>query len=160
MKQLIKSQKGFTLTELLLALLIISMTSVMLTQMLSYTLSSTNAFSQYGNQQFTINHASIRLGKDIERATAVAAEACIGGNEYQRVKLSFENESELSWELKDGGLCINGAQVINGLAPGSRFIYTNDCLTVVLVPEASNIGKNNINVAKPIVSQYGIKYKK
>lgn len=135
------------------------MTSVLLTQMLSYTLSSTNAFSQYGNQQFTINNASIRLGKDIEKAIAVEAEVCLGGNEYQRVKLSFESESERSWELIDGGLCLNGNQVIDGLASGSRFIYTNDCLTVVLVP-ASNTGKNNINIAKPVVSQYDIKYKK
>jgi len=160
MKYLFKSQKGFTLTELLIALLIISMTSVMLTQMLSYTLSSTNAFSQYSKQQFTINHASIRLGKDIERATVVDVENVIGGNEYQTVKLSFESESECSWTLDNGSLLMNDVPVTNGLSPDSKFIYTNDCLTVVLVPEASNTGKYKINVSKPIVSQYDIKYKK
>lgn len=164
MVQIIKNKKGFTLTELLVAFLIISMTSVLLTQMLIYTISSTDAFSQYSNQQFTINHASIRLGKDIERATVVSVDDCIEGNEYRTLKLSFSNESDCCWRIdeSDGGLYLNDgdAQVISSLSPDSRFIYTNDCLTVVLVPEASNAAKYKINVAKPVVSQYGIKYKK
>ncbi|NLY18535.1 MAG: prepilin-type N-terminal cleavage/methylation domain-containing protein [Clostridiaceae bacterium] len=166
MKQLIKSQKGFTLTELLLALLIISMTSVLLTQMLSYTLSSTNAFSQYGNQQFTINHASIRLGKDIERAVLVNVADVIVGNEYRTIEISFEDGCSCSWRIgTSGGLyhkpnSNDEVLVISDIAPGSKFIYSNDCLTVVLVPEASKTVKYKINVSKPVVSQYNIKYKK
>lgn len=144
-----------------MALLLISTTSVLLTQMLSFNISSTNAFLQYNNQQFTINNASIRLGKDIERAIIVSAENNIGGNAYEKIKLTIEGEIEgYNWVIDEyGELLLNGTTVSDKLETGSKFIFTNDILTVVLIPKLSNAGKHSINVAKPIVSQYGITYK-
>ena len=163
MNQSLKNQKGFSLTELLVALLLISMTSVLLTQMLSFNISSTNAFSQYNNQQFTINNASIRLRKDIERAIKISADAVdnIGGNDYRKIKLTIEGEiDDYSWKIDEQGkLLLNGTTVIDNLGVGSKFICTNDCLAVVLIPKPTKAGKHSINVAKPIISQYGIKYK-
>lgn len=159
MKLSIKSQKGFSLTELLLALLLVSMISVLLTQLLGFNISSANAFSRYNNQQFTINSACVRLSKDIERAIAVAAEDCITGNEYKTINLSFDSD-QCSWKLEGGSLHLDDNKVIGGLADGSKFIYTNECLTVVLIPDTTGTGKYNINVSKPIISQYGLTYKK
>lgn len=139
------------------------MTSVLLTQMLSFNISSTNAFSQYNNQQFTINNASIRLGKDIERAIKISADAVdnIGGNDYRKIILTIEGESTgYNWVIDGNGkLLLNDMEVTDKLGVGSKFVCTNDILTVVLIPKPSNIGKHSINVAKPIISQYGIKYK-
>lgn len=159
MKQPIKSQKGFTITEVLLALLIISMTSVMLTRMLSFSMSSTSAFSVYNDQQFTVNTASIRLGKDIERAIRVSAADNINGNEWKTIELTFESGS-CSWKLDGGSLFLDGNKTLDGLTDDSKFILSNDLLCVVLVPEKTSSGKYNINIAKPIVTQYDLKYKK
>lgn len=137
------------------------MTSVLLTQMLSFNISSTNAFSQYNNQQFTINNASIRLGKDIERAIVISAEESLGGNDYKKIILTIEGESTgYNWVIDGNGkLLLNDMEVTDKLGVGSKFVCTNDILTVVLIPKPSNTGKHSINVAKPIISQYGIKYK-
>ncbi len=159
MKLSIKSPKGFSLTELLVALLLVAMTSVLLTEMLSFNMSSTRAFSLYYGQQFTVNTASARLEKDIERARIVVATDNTAGFEYETINLTFESDS-CYWTLKDGCLSLNCNLVIDGLSSDSKFIYSNDCLTVVLMPEPTNTGRHNINVPKPIISQYALTYKK
>lgn len=67
----IKNRKGFTVIELLLAIILIGLISVMVTQLLGFNLTSTKAFSLYGKQQYTVQDALSRLNDDIQKASMV-----------------------------------------------------------------------------------------
>ena len=49
--------KGFSLVELLITLLVFSMASVIITQILVFNIRSTRSYSDYTTQQFTLQDA-------------------------------------------------------------------------------------------------------
>ncbi len=162
MKLFVRNQKGFTLTEMLLALLIIGMVSGLVTEMLGFHISSSTAFSKFNRQQFTVQDAFTRLNRDIEAAVKVSVNDAdlVEENKYQKITLYFP-DSSCEWNFSaDGCLYLNSGKVVEGLADESTFIYGSDYLTVVLMPVPTNTGRHNVNVTKPIVAQYSLIYKK
>jgi len=158
-KKIVKNQKGFTLTEVMLALLIIGMTSVLLTRMMGFHTSASSAYSKYNSQQFTVHDAFTRLNRDIEAALSVTASDNIAGNMYKTIHVELEDCSRV-WKLDSGSLYCDSDRVVEELTADSRFIYGSGFLTVILMPRPTNSGANPINVTKPIVSQYSLVYKK
>jgi len=157
--KIVKNQKGFTLTEVMLALLIIGMTSVLLTRMMGFHTSASAAYSRYNRQQFTVYDAFTRLNRDIEAALSVTASDNITGNMYKTIHLEMEGCSR-QWKLDSGSLYCDSDCVVEDLTADSQFVYGSGFLTVILMPRPTNNGANSINVANPIASQYSLVYKK
>lgn len=153
-----KNCKGFTVPELLLGLLVIGMISVLLTQLLSFNVSTSKEFALYINQQYTVQDAAARLNRDIEGAVYVSFDDHISGNQYETINLSVDGNTR-KWNLSGGTLSLNGIAVLSGLTSDSCFIRESNTLTVVLKPVETNTGRNPINVTKPIVYQYSLEYK-
>lgn len=156
--KIVKNQKGFTLTEVMLAMLIIGMTSVLLTRMMGFHTSASAAYSLYNRQQFTVYDAFTRLNRDIEAALSVTASDNIAGNMYKTIHVELEDCSR-TWKLDNGSLYCDSDCVVGELTEDSQFVYGSGFLTVILMPRPSNKGANSINVAKPIISQYSLAYK-
>lgn len=155
---IIKDRKGFTIPEVLMALLVIGMISVLLTQLLSFNVSTSKAFALYNNQQYTVQDAVARLNRDIEGAVEVNFDDFSSENKYETINLTMDGNTR-KWSLSGGILSLNDVTVVNGLASDSCFIWKNNTLTVVLKPVATNTGRNPINVAKPVVYHYSLEYK-
>ena len=165
MTQKKSNQKGFTLVEVLLTLLIIGIISVIVTQLLVFNVSSTRAFSMYNNQQYTVQDAFVRLSKDIEAASDITFDSTdwITGDQYKSFTVTIEG-TDRKWTIENGTLFLSTAalgtkEIITGFTDDSIFIWNNDCLTVKLKPKSTNTGKNPVNVPNPIVYQYSLKYK-
>jgi len=154
----IKSNKGFTLPEVLLALLLIGILSVIITELLVFNAASTTAHSKFGRQQFTIHDAITRLNRDIEEAVSISFDNPVSAYDYKTIKLSV-GDTNREWTIDSGVLYLGSQAVIEGLSSESIFIRRDDCLTVVLKPEPTNKGRFALNISKPIVAQYSLKYK-
>lgn len=155
---IIKDRKGFTIPEVLMGLLIIGMISVLLTQLLSFNVSTSKAFALYINQQYAVQDAAARLNRDIEGAVDVNFDDFISENQYETIILTVDGNTR-KWSLSGGTLSLNGIAVLSGLTSDSCFIRESNTLTVVLKPVETNTGRNPINVTKPIVYQYSLEYK-
>lgn len=157
----IKSNKGFTVPEVLIAVLLMGIIAAILTELLVFNATSTTAYSKYGRQQFSIHDAFTRLNRDIEWATDISVEDCIDGYDYKTIKLTIEGETK-SWKIDDGKLYMDDEAVVDGLSYESKFTYNSNSkvLTIVLKSESTNEGRFSVNVNKPIVSQYNLIYKK
>ena len=154
----IKSNKGFTLPEVLLALLLIGILSVIITELLVFNSASTTAHSKFGRQQFTIHDAFTRLNRDIEEAVSISFDNQMSAYDYKTIILTVGDMSR-EWTIDSGVLYLDSEAVVEGLASESKFISRDNCLTVVLKPEQTNEGRFALNISKPIVAQYSLKYK-
>lgn len=154
----IKDRKGFTIPELLMTLLIVGVMSVLLTQILTFNVSTSRAFALYSNQQYTVQDALTRLNKDIEAAVDVSIDDYISDNKYATIKLTTDGITR-TWNLFGGTLSLNSTPIVTNLTSDSCFIQESNTLTVVLQPKPTNTGKNPLNVPKPIVTQFSLKYK-
>jgi prepilin-type N-terminal cleavage/methylation domain-containing protein len=155
----IKSNKGFTLPEVLLALLLIGILSVIITELLVFNAASTTAHSKFGRQQFTIHDAFTRLNRDIEEAVSISLDNQMSAYDYKTIILTVGDTSR-EWTIDSGVLYLGSQAVVEGLSSESKFTRRDDCLTVVLKPEPTNEGRYALNMAKPIVTQYSLTYKK
>ena len=157
----IRNNKGFTLPELLLALLLVVMISAILTELMVFNTASTAAYSRFGRQQFTIHDAFTRLSRDIEEAVEITLAENTGGLDYKTITLKVD-DSVRTWKIDGGTLYLDSVAVVEGLSDESRFTYSGNSkiLTVVLKPEPTNKGRDAININKPIITQYSLVYKK
>lgn len=160
-----KTNRGFTIPELLVSLLIIGIISILVTQLLIFNANNSAAYSAYNQQQFTAHQAYIRLSKEIEEASLIRFDEEVPTEgRYKVIELTIDGETR-KWKLDGGVLSLfNGteyAAVISDLDPSSRFIdsWSFKCLTVVLMPETADTAKNDINLSKPIVAQFSYNYK-
>lgn len=171
---LIKSNKGFTFIEMLLALILVGLISVIVTQLLGFNINSSKAFSLYGRQQYTVQDAFSRLNKDIHAASKVLYCNTTDSKHYKTIKLyvsettgsTLTEKSLGQYKLEGRELWYRTADgetfepVVNGLREDeSTFIYFNDCLTVVLVSEKTSTGNNAMNLEEPIVAEYSLRNK-
>jgi len=155
----IKNNKGFTLPEVLLILLLIGMISVILTELFVFNATSTAAYSKFGRQQFTIQDAFSRLNRDIEEAVEITFDDPVGGYDYKTIKLKVDGTVK-EWKIDGGTLYLDSVAVVEGLSDGSKFINRSDYLTVVLKPEPTNEGRFPLNINKSVVTQYSLTNKK
>ena len=154
----IKSNKGFTLPEVLLALLLIGIISVIVTELLVFNAASTTAYSKYGRQQFTLQDAFTRLNRDIEGAASISFDNHVSAYDYKTIRLTTDGISS-EWTIDAGKLYLDSKVVVDGLSDESKFAKANGCLAVVLKPEPTNEGRFALNITKPIVTQYSLTYK-
>ncbi|NLN65330.1 MAG: prepilin-type N-terminal cleavage/methylation domain-containing protein [Clostridiaceae bacterium] len=165
----IKNKKGFTIVEVLLALIIIGLISVIVTQLLGFNITSSKAFSLYGRQQYTVQDAFSRLNRDIEAASQVIICDEISHPEYRSIQLFayMPNEGDKQWigeyKLENGELwyraddsVANFTSIVKGLTDNSAFIYGYDCLTVLLEPDKTSTGRNALNMNEPITAAYSL----
>lgn len=147
--------------EVLLALLVIAVISVILTELLVFNTGSTKAYSKFGRQQFTIHDAFTRINKDIEEAMEITLSDYNGGYDYKTIVLKVGNITK-EWKIDGGILYLDSVAVVEGLSDESKFVYSGNekCLTIILKPKPTNEGRYAINISKPIVSQYSLVYKK
>jgi len=141
------------------ALLLIGIISVIITELLVFNTASTTAYSKFGRQQFTIQDAFTRLNRDIEEATSISFDNQVSVYDYKTIKLTVGGTGR-EWTIDSGVLYLDSKAVVEGLASESKFTRRDDCLTVVLKPEPTNKGRFALNISKPVVSQYGLTYKK
>jgi hypothetical protein len=78
--------------------------------------------------------------------------------DYKTIILTVGDMSR-EWTIDSGVLYLDSEAVVEGLASESKFISRDNCLTVVLKPEPTNKGRFALNISKPIVAQYSLKYK-
>lgn len=170
----INNKKGFTIIEMLLAIILVGLISVIVTQLLGFNITSSKAFSLYGRQQFTVQDAFSRLNKDIHAASKVLYCNTTDSKHYKTIKLyvsettgsTLTEKSLGQYKLEGRELWYRTADgetfepVVNGLREDeSTFIYFNDCLTVVLVSEKTSTGNNAMNLEEPIVAEYSLRNK-
>lgn len=160
---------------MLLALMLISLIGVMVTQILDFNISSTKAFSMYGRQQFTVQDAFSRLNKDIQSASQIIYCDYISysGNKYKTIKLYVSEEQGASnviisigqYKLEDSHLFYRKEEsdafqpVVEGLTDESVFMCFDQTLTVILVPEKTSTGRNAMNIDQPITAEYSLSNK-
>lgn len=154
----INNNKGFSLPELLVTLLVLAIISVIVTELLVFNASSTTAYSKYGAQQFTINDAYTRLNKDIEGAKKIQFEDRINTDDYKTIVLTVDG-TDKTWKIDGGELSLDSKVVFEGLSSESVFYRRDGCLVVVLKLESTNKGRIPLNMDKPIVAQYSLTYK-
>ena len=142
-----------------MALLLIGIISVIITELLVFNTASTTAYSKFGRQQFTIHDAFTRLNKDIEEAASISFSSQVSAYDYKTIELVVDGMSR-EWTIDSGTLYLGSQVVVEGLSSESKFMRRDDCLTVVLKPEPTNEGRYALNMAKPIVTQYSLTYKK
>lgn len=142
-----------------MALLVIAIISVIITQLFIFNATSTTAYSKYGAQQFNIHDAYTRLNKDIEGAAKVCFSDNIIGYDFKTITLTVDGIEKV-WSIDGSKLCLDSNTITEGLSTESMFSKKNDCLVVVLKLEPTNEGRLPLNIDKPIVSQYSISYKK
>lgn len=162
------SKKGFTIPELLISLLLIGVISIIITNLLTSSANQSFTYSKYGQQQFTIQQAFVRLSKEIEEADDIVFDPLYkeSATRYSVIKLISETGIR-QWKLDNGELSLyNDAAssfdvVISGLDASSAFLKIDSysCLTVVLLPEKSTSAKNQINISEPITAQFSYIYK-
>ncbi|NLO41069.1 MAG: type II secretion system protein [Ruminiclostridium sp.] len=172
----IKNQKGFTVIEVLLALIVIGLITVIVTQLLGFNINSSKAFSLYGKQQYTVQDAFSRLNNDIHAASQVfyCNNDGVDLTKYKTIKLYISETTgptptmkclgqyklegkELLYRATDGETF---KPVVQGLLEDeSTFVVFSECLTVVLVSEKTSTGRNAMNLEEPIVAQYSLKNK-
>lgn len=171
----IKSKKGFTIIEVLLALILISLIAVMATQILGFNLNSTKAFSLYGRQQYTVQDAFSRLNTDIQAASQIICCDYISysGNKYKTIKLYVSEKQGASdvitcigqYKLEGSHLFYRKEEsdafqpVVEGLTDESVFMCFDQTLTVILVPEKTSTGRNAMNIDQPITAEYSLSNK-
>jgi type II secretory pathway pseudopilin PulG len=146
------------LPEVLVALLLIGIISVIITELLVFNVASTTAYSKLGRQQFTIHDAFTRLNRDIEEAASVSFDNQASVYDYKTIKLTIDG-ADREWTIDSGVLYLDSEAVVEGLASESKFTRRDNCLTVVLKPEPTNEGRFAMNISKPIVTQYSLTYK-
>ena len=146
-----KMNKGFSLPELLITLLIFGMASVLITQILIFNIRSTKSYSEYTKQQFTLQDAYHRLNKDINAATKISYKL----SDITTIKLTIDNE-DVTWKLEDGKLILNGTTITDQLTADSGFSFATNYLVVTLEAKPSDNKIDAVNIAKPIISQYNI----
>jgi prepilin-type N-terminal cleavage/methylation domain-containing protein len=141
--------KGFSLVELLITLLVFSMASVIITQILVFNIRSTRSYSDYTTQQFTLQDAYRRLNRDINAATQIEYSP---GN-TKTITLTIDGE-DVTWTLDSGRLILNGTTITDQLTSNSKFEVTTDYLVVTLEAKPTTADGYAVNIAKPIVAQY------
>lgn len=143
----------------MVALLLIGIISVIITELLVFNAASTTAYSRFGRQQFTVHDAFTRLNRDIEEASKISFSSQVSAYDYKTIIVNVNGENR-EWTIDSGALYMDSTAVVEGLSGESRFVKQDDCLTVVLKPEQTNEGRFALNISKPIVTQYSLKYKK
>lgn len=168
----IKSKKGFTIIEVLLALIVIGLISVIVTQLLGFNVNSTKAFSLYGHQQYTVQDAFSRLNTDIQAASQIMCCDYISysGNKYKTIKLYVSEKQGEDYVIKSiGQYKLDGSQllyrkeesdtfqpVVKDLTDESTFLCFDQTLTIILVPEKTSVGRNAMNIEQPITAEYSL----
>ena len=172
----INNKKGFTVIEVLLALIVIGLITVIVTQLLGFNINSSKAFSLYGRQQYTVQDAFSRLNDDIHAASQIFYCNNDGSDltKFKTIKLYTSETTgstptmksigqykldgkELLYRTSDGEIF---KPVVNGLLEGeSTFVVMNECLTVVLASEKTSTGRNAMNLEEPIVAEYSLRNK-
>lgn len=142
--------KGFSLVELLITLLVFSMASVIITQILVFNIRSTRSYSDYTTQQFTLQDAYRRLNKDINAATVVKCYMLTG---MSKLVLTIDG-TDVEWTLDSGKLILDGTTITDQLTSNSKFEVTTDYLVVTLEAKPTTADGYAVNIAKPIVAQY------
>jgi len=141
-----------------MALLLIGIISVIITELLVFNAASTTAYSKFGRQQFMIHDAFTRLNRDIEEAASIGFDNQMSVYDYKTIKLTVDG-TDREWTIDSGVLYLDSEAVIEGLASESKFSRRDNCLTVVLKPEPTNEGRYALNISKAIVTQYSLTYK-
>ena len=98
------------------------------------------------------------LTGDIEEAASVSFDNQVSVYDYKTIKLTIDG-ADREWTIDSGVLYLDSEAVVEGLASESKFTRRDNCLTVVLKPEPTNEGRFALNISKPIVAQYSLKYK-
>lgn len=169
----IKNQKGFSLMELLIALLILTVISTLVTTLFISGANTFRSLSEYTRQQERILDAVTWLRRDFEECksitfTMVKDEDGNRTAEVESVTFTFPGtRSETrTWmfvndtadPLKDNVLQCNTEIVLKEVdTPESRFIYISSLrrFSVVIRPVQTNIGVNRgLNIKVPLVYEF------
>lgn len=157
-----------------MALIIVGLISVIVTQLLGFNISSSKAFSLYGRQQYTVQDAFSRLNKDIHAASKVLYCNTTDSKHYKTIKLYVSETTGSTPTMKClGQYKLEGKELLFRAADGetfdpvveglledeSTFMVLNECLTVVLASEKTSAGKNAMNLEDPIVAEYSLRNK-
>lgn len=158
---------------MLLALIVIGLITVVVTQLLGFNVNSTKAFSLYGRQQYTVQDAFSRLNTDIQAASQIISCDSISGYEFKTIKLYVSEKQGASdvitcigqYKLEDSHLFYRKEEsdafqpVVEGLTDESVFMCFDQTLTVILVPEKTSTGRNAMNIDQPITAEYSLSNK-
>ncbi len=155
------NEKGLSLPEILLSLMIIAMTSLLLSDQL---ISSSRYFASYANytrQQERINDALQRLRGEIEAATEVTI---IGTAPYiDGVSLQVPGKGGREWRFDANQLkCTSGGtshvMVDRLLTPQSKLMYLSSLDTLVILVQPVQ-DATALNIITPTTMEYSLRYK-
>lgn len=161
---------------MLLALIVIGLISVIVTQLLGFNINSSKAFSLYGRQQYTVQDAFSRLNKDIHASSQVfyCNNDGVDLTKFKTIKLYASETTGSTPTMKClGQYKLEGKELLFRTADGetfkpvvkdllegeSTFMVLNECLTVVLASEKTSTGRNAMNLEEPIVAEYSLRNK-
>ena len=157
---------GFSLAELMVALLIISIISVLITSLFIYGYESFNVYARYTGQQEKINQAIRVLGKDIQESKSIT---CAGLDtnrlEYIECEIPLASGTEVirRWALTGSALQCDGTNSVEAIdtsASTISLIQSSNKLTVSILPLPTNSGKyQGNNIKNPITAEFSVNYK-
>ena len=179
----LKDNKGFTLVELLVALMIVSVITISVTSFLIFGFDSFISNSKYIRQQDKVVDAVQLIRKDVEEASAIAVTRV--GSDIGSVSFSFPGTMDKkTWKFIDdtsditldnklackidkevAGTLVEGVfeTVLEDVnTPDSKFAFSlsDKRLILVIQPVRSNSGKYQAyNIKKPIITEFSVQYK-
>lgn len=115
----------------------------------------------------------MRLNTDIQAASQILCCNSVDGVKYKTIKLYVSKKQGASIELSCiGQYKLEGSDlmyrkadgqafsiIVSGLTDESTFMQFDGTLTVKLVPEKTNTGRNAMNIEEPITADYNLRNK-
>lgn len=167
----IKSKRGFSFIELLIALMVVAMVSTLVTTLLLFGLQTFGTSTKQIAQHDVVMDVTQRIRNDIELAASCGYKNTLTESV---LKLTFPDPlavPDREWKFYDSKLYLNGEEVIHGLNTEledstdgdtriSRFQKLDNCIYLSIQPTKTNTTIHlDRNVRKPIITEFSVAYK-
>lgn len=166
--EIIRNQKGNTLINILMSLLVTVMLGGMVTTLYIYGLDSFKIDTNYTKQQHKLVKAIQLLRKDIAEASNIEIKHTGGiGTPVESIIVTFPSGgAPKTWKFEANSLkCdVSGTThvAVEELDSASKLNYvaSSDRLILCIQPLANNSGKYQWkNIKNPIITEFSVKYK-
>lgn len=168
-----KNNKGFSLIELLIALMVVAIVSTLATTVLVFGLQSFGTSTKQLTQYDKVMDVTRRIRKDIAEAASCGYKNTAGGSV---IELKYPDSTVRVWSFKYSNLYLKigtnpEVAVVDGLDTSllnsgdydtriSRFQKINDTIYLSIKPIKTNTTiHQNRNINNPIITEFSVQYK-
>jgi type IV pilus assembly protein PilA len=170
-----KKNSGFSLIELLIALMIVAMVTTLATIVLTFGLQSFGTSTKQISQQAKVLEVTGRIRKDIEEAASCGYKNSAGGSAIE-LKYPEPEVPDRVWIFKNSGLYLKIGTAMEVLVVGgldtnllnngdydtrvTRFQKINNSIYLSIKPVKTNTTLHqNRNINNLVITEFSVKYK-